>query len=143
MNTANKALIKKEFRSSSDSRYQHRLHSVLLVLNGLSRVKAARLLGDSFRTVAYWVERFERLGLLGLQEEEKSGRPTKLNKTQLLKLRSILRKPPNTQGMDGEVWTGESVNKCIEKHFNISLSLRHARRILRAFEKEVTDRKPH
>ena len=67
--------LQDEIRRSEESRYDHRLHGVLLVAQGMSCRQVSELLGDAPRTVAYWVHRFERDGLGGLTEEERPGRP--------------------------------------------------------------------
>ena len=41
--------------------------------------EVAELLGDSPRTVEYWVRRFEQNGLAGLQEGDRPGRPGRLD----------------------------------------------------------------
>ena len=58
--------LQDEIRRSEQARYDHRLHGVLLVAQGMSAPKVARLLGDGVRTVEYWVERFNNDGLAGL-----------------------------------------------------------------------------
>jgi len=75
--------LQNEIRRTDESRYGHRLHGVLLVAQGLSCREVAGLLGDSPRTVAYWVRRFEVDGLPGLAEGERPGRPRRLSKEQL------------------------------------------------------------
>ena len=75
--------LQDEIRRSEESRYDHRLHGVLLVAQGMSCPQVSRLLGDSPRTVEYWVRRFEERGLAGLVEGERSGRPRRLNDKQL------------------------------------------------------------
>ena len=72
-----------EIRRSKEARYDHRLHGVLLVAQGKSCGEVAQLLGDSTRTVQYWIHRFESEGLSGLVEDERSGRPTRLSSDQL------------------------------------------------------------
>lgn len=67
-------------------RLLHRLHSVALVLSGLSASEVGRLYGDSARAVAYWVTRFDAEGVRGLEEEARPGRPSKLNPAQMQKL---------------------------------------------------------
>ena len=57
--------LQNEIRRTDESRYDHRLHGVLLVARGLSCREVAGLLGDAPRTVAYWVRRFEEDGLQG------------------------------------------------------------------------------
>ena len=62
--------LQDEIRRSEESRYDHRLHGVLLVAQGMTSPEAARLLGDAPRTVEYWVHTFEEMGLAGLLEGE-------------------------------------------------------------------------
>ena len=56
-------ILQDEIRRSYEARYDHRLHAILMVAQGMSCRQAAQLLGDSPRTVAYWVKRFEAEGL--------------------------------------------------------------------------------
>ena len=57
--------LQDEIRRSEQARYDHRLHGVLLVAQGMSAPKVAQLLGDGVRTVEYWIERFNNDGLAG------------------------------------------------------------------------------
>ena len=83
--------LQDEIRRSEESRYDHRLHGVLLVAQGLNCCQVADLLGDAPRTVAYWVERFEEDGFAGLQEGARSGRPSKLKPDQIADLQRVVR----------------------------------------------------
>ena len=47
--------LQQEIQRSEESRYDHRLHGVLLVAQGMTCPEVARLLGDSRRSVEYWV----------------------------------------------------------------------------------------
>jgi Winged helix-turn helix len=67
--------IQQEISRSEESRYDHRLHGLLLVCNGQSCVQVADLFGEDRRTIQRWVTRFEALGLEGLREGERPGRP--------------------------------------------------------------------
>lgn len=73
--------LQDEIRRSEESRYDHRLHGVLLVAQGLSCPEVAAMLGDAPRTVEYWVRGFEEKGLAGLLEGERSGRPKRLSES--------------------------------------------------------------
>ena len=68
------AAVQHEIRRSPESRCDHRLHGLLLVAQGVSCRQVPELLGDSPRTVAYWVRRFDEEGLAGLVDGERSGR---------------------------------------------------------------------
>ena len=75
--------LQDEIRRSEESRYDHRLHGVLLVAQGLTCPQVSRLLGDAPRSVEYWVRRFEERGLVGLAEGQRAGRPRRLSEAQL------------------------------------------------------------
>ena len=62
--------LQDEIRRSQESRYDPRLHGVLLVAQGMTCPEVAQLLGDAPRSVVYWVGRFEKEGLAGLWEGE-------------------------------------------------------------------------
>jgi transposase len=95
--------LQDEIRRSEEARYDHRLHGVLLVAQGMNAPKVARLLGDGVRTVEYWVERFNEDGFAGLVEGERPGRPRKLSIEQLEELEVILRASPRAQGVSAKV----------------------------------------
>ena len=60
--------LQQEIQRSEESRYDHRLHGVLLVAQGMTCPEVARLLGDAPRSVENWVHHFEQEGLAGLRE---------------------------------------------------------------------------
>src|SRR2546428_8379657 len=47
--------LQDEIRRTEESRYDHRLHGVLLVAHGRTCPEVAALLGDAPRTVEYWI----------------------------------------------------------------------------------------
>src|SRR6266481_5644561 len=90
--------LQDEIRRSEESRYDHRLHGLLLVAQGMSCREVAQLLGDSPRAVQYWVNRFERDGLSGIVEGERAGRPCALGEKELAKINRVLRQTPKAAG---------------------------------------------
>src|ERR1044072_5428112 len=78
--------LQDEIRRSDESRYDHRLHGVLLVAQGLSCREAAGILGGSPRAVENCAHRFEESGFAGLTEGERAGRPSRLSPVQLAKV---------------------------------------------------------
>jgi putative transposase len=123
-------VIRKEFRRSDEARYIHRLHGVLLVLLGLSTVKAGKLLGTPQRTVAYWVAQFKAHGLDGLHDREKSGRPRALTETQLRTVRKALFQSPQAFGIDAESWTNVVLSSLLRERYDVTLSARQCSRLL-------------
>ena len=90
--------LQDEIRRSEASRYDHRLHGVLLVAQGMTCPEVAKLLGDAPRTVEYWVRGFEQEGLAGLREGERGGRPRRLSEKQLQQVNAALRQMPRRWG---------------------------------------------
>src|SRR5271165_1879947 len=90
--------LQDEIRRSEESRYDHRLHGVLLVAQGMTCPEVAKLLGDAPRTVEHWVRRFEEEGLAGLREGERGGRPRRLSEKQLQQVNAALRQMPRSAG---------------------------------------------
>lgn len=125
--------LQDEIRRSNESRYDHRLHGVLLVAQGMSCPEVGRLLGDAPRTVQYWVRRFEEEGLTGLVEGERSGRPRQLSERQLEVLNTVLRQSPSSVGLTANLWDGKSLSAFIERRYKVSLGVRQCQRMFRQF----------
>jgi transposase len=123
--------LQEEIRRSEESRYDHRLHGVLLVAQGLNCCQVADLLGDAPRTVAYWVERFEEDGLAGLQEGARSGRPSKLKPDQIADLQRVVRGKPSEVGLSGNLWDGKTMSAYLREKHRLELGPRQCRRLLR------------
>src|ERR1700752_3655756 len=102
--------LQDEIRRSEESRYDHRLHGVLLVAQGKTCPEVSRLLGDAPRSVEYWVRRFEAHGLAGLSEGLRSGRPRRLSETQLQEVDRALRQTPRDLGLRGMLWDGKTLS---------------------------------
>ena len=123
--------LQDEIRRSEEARYDHRLHAILLVAQGMSCGEAAGLLGDSARTVQYWVRRFEEEGLTGLVDADKPGRPGRLTSEQLDRIALVLRDPPHKAGFSANLWDGKTLSAFILKEWNIVLGVRQCQRLFR------------
>lgn len=120
--------IQDEIRRSEESRYDHRLHAILLVAQGLSCCGVAKMLGDAPRTVEYWVRRFEDRGFSGLMDGERPGRPPRLQKEHLAIIGDALRKDPREFGLCGP-WDGKSLSIFIQQSCGVSLGVRQCQRL--------------
>ena len=123
--------LQDEIRRSEESRYDHRLHGVLLVAQGMTCPQVAELLGDAPRSVEYWVRRFEQCGLAGLREGERSGRPRRLDEEQLREIDGILRRTPREAGLSGNLWDGKILAAWIARRYEIELGVRQCQRLFR------------
>src|SRR5260370_41158166 len=118
-------------RRSEESRYDHRLHGVLLVAQGLTCPEVAGLLGDAPRSVEYWVGSFEKSGLAGLREGERSGRPSRLDEKQLRGINAALRQTPRDMVLGGTLWDGKTLAAWIGEEYEIDLGVRQCQRLFR------------
>ena len=123
--------LQDEIRRSEEARYDHRLHGVLLVAQGMSCPHAARLLGDAPRSVAYWVQRFEASGFAGLLEGARKGRPRRLTEAQLVEMDGILRQTPRDCGLHGTLWDGKTLGEWVARRFQVQLGVRQCQRLFR------------
>ena len=122
--------LQDEIRRSHVARYDHRLHAVLLVAQGGTCPEVAAMLGDSIRTVQYWVNRFETEGFAGLADADRPGRSPKLVGQQLDVINNVLRKSPINLGFSTNIWDGKTLSSFIEKQFGIVLGVRQCQRLL-------------
>ena len=111
-------------------RLLHRLHSVVLVLSGRSANEVAGIYGDSPRAVAYWVSRFNDEGMAGLEEDQRPGRPSKLNKQQMKKLQAFVDRAK--QG--SKLINAKTLADFISSECGVSLTARQCWRILNKFK---------
>lgn len=123
-----------EIRHSEDSRYNHRLHGVLLVARGLSARETASLLGDAPRTVELWIHRFQKEGLKGLREVQRPGRPSRLNQRQIAEIQHIVRSSaPIEFGIDIDIWNSNALSTYF-RSLGIDLKPRQCRNLLKEWK---------
>jgi transposase len=123
--------LQDEIRRSAEARYDHRLHGLLLVAQGMSAREVAQLLGDAPRTVAYWVRRFEAEGLAGIVDTERPGRPRRLTEEQMATIDAALRESPAEYNLAGNLWDGKTLSEFVRREWDVSLGVRQCQRLFR------------
>jgi transposase len=124
-------ILQDEIRRTYEARYDHRLHAILMVAQGMSCRKVAGLLGDSSRTVAYWVARFESEGLSGLADADRTGRPRRLDEHQIHLIQDALGSNPAEYGLRSNLWDGKLLSHFIAQKFGVQLGVRQCQRLFR------------
>ena len=135
--------LQDEIRRSDEARYDHRLHGLLLVAQGMTAPVVGRMLGDSTRTVQYWVRRFHAEGLSGLAEGDRPGRPRRLTESQMRSLEAALRKTPEDAGLSGTLWDGKTLSAYLEQQFDVELGVRQCQRLFRQLGFRLRKPRPH
>jgi len=121
--------IQQEIARSDESRYDHRLHGLLLITGGQSCQQVAELFGGDRRTVQRWVKRFETRGLEGMREGERPGRPATLDARQWVALGRDLRRDPEEFGHAGHLWDGKLLSEHLCVRYGVTLGVRQCQRI--------------
>jgi len=134
--------LQQEIQRSEESRYDHRLHGVLLVAQGMTCPEVAKLLGDSRRSVEYWVHRFREQGVTGLHEGEHVGRPSRLDEKQMEAINRVLRGKPSDAGMRVNLWDGKTLSAWIGKEYGIQLGVRQCQRLFRHMDFRLRKPRP-
>lgn len=134
--------LQQEIQRSEESRYDHRLHGVLLVAQGMTCPEVAQLLGDAPRSVEYWVHRYHLQGLGGLTEGERTGRPRRLSENQMDAISRVVRNKPSDAGMRVNLWDGKTLSAWIAKTYGIQLRVRQCQRLFRQLEFRLRKPRP-
>lgn len=123
--------VQQEIARSEESRYDHRLHGILLVSNGISCYQVAEWLGQNPVTIQRWVNRFEADGFAGLQEGERPGRPRRLNETQWEAVDRDLRRSPRELGYAQNLWDGKLLAHHLVEAYGVDVGVRQCQRMFR------------
>lgn len=134
--------LQDEIRRNDASRYDHRLHGVLLIAQGMTCPQVAECLGDSPRTVVNWVQRFEVRGLAGLSEGERPGRPSRLSELQLAKVETALRTSPTQFGLTTQMWDGPTLSAFLHQELGVKLKVRQCQRLFRQLDFRLRKPRP-
>jgi len=121
--------VQQEITRSEESRYDHRLHGILLVSQGLSCYQVADWLGQDARTVQRWVQRFETRGFVGLREGQRPGRPSQLSPAQWEEVDRQLRQDPRQLGYGQNLWDGKLLAYHLAQKHGTRLGVRQCQRL--------------
>lgn len=124
-----KIAVQQEIERSEESRYDHRLHGILMVCSGVSCNQVAELFGHSPRTVQYWLHRFEEKGFAGLHDTERPGRPIELDQKQRQTVGADLRQSPRDLGYAQSLWDGRLLSHHLSKVYGVTLGIRQCQRL--------------
>lgn len=101
---------------------------------GVAQTELADWYDVSRTTIHNWLNRLERLAEEPLEDvvydEERSGRPSKLNDSQEKQLEEVLEKPPSEAGYEASEWTPRLAHAYIREMFHVEYTLSYVRELL-------------
>lgn len=121
--------VQNEITRSEESRYDHRLHGILLVSSGFSCYQVAELFGHSPRTIQYWVQRFEQSGFAGIEDKERPGRPTPMDESMYQSIGKDLRQLPQDFGYPQNLWDGKLLSHHLANEYEVHIGIRQCQRL--------------
>jgi len=114
-----------------DINQSRRLLSLAAVLDGMSRVDAARIGGMDRQTLRDWVHRFNALGSDGLKDKHGGGPRSRLTPDQKAELAEIVETGPDP-ATDGVVrWRRVDLQRVIKERFGVDYHERHVGALLK------------
>lgn len=125
--------VQQEIQRSAESRYNHRLHGILLVCRGYSCYEVAELFGHSPRTIESWVKRFEKSGFAGLEEKTRPGRPPVIQEKTRQAVAKDLQRSPRDFGYTQNLWDGQLLSHHLAHKYSVSLKVRQCQRLFHQF----------
>jgi transposase len=109
-----------------------RLMVALAYKDGVAVEAMSRRYGVPRSTLYYWLDRFETAPIAeAIEDEDRPGRPSKLDDDQRRELVAHLDDHPSQHGHDADEWTPDLVRDHIEAAFGVSYSTGHVRRLVR------------
>lgn len=121
--------------SVTEAKPAKRLMVALAYLDGESVDAMSARYGIPRSTLYYWLDRFESEPIeSAVRDEDRPGRPPKLDDDQREQLAADLREPPASHGLDGEEWTPALLRTHVDRRFAVTYSEGHARRLLDQFD---------
>ncbi len=123
------AELRRRARLSDDADQARRILAIALVLEGGSRVAAARAAGAQRQTLRDWVIRYDAEGLDGLKDRPKPGRRPRLSGEHLKALDQLVNEGPGIAAGKVVRWRCADLKAVAQERFGVTLSERSIGRI--------------
>lgn len=125
-------MVKLSRQALRDGAYRvaSRLHAVALNMEGRTAPEIADILKVHRSKVSVWLRNWQQIGMDGILEGHRPGRPPAMSDDQRQRLADILDSGPVAHGFTSGVWTSPMVSRVIEEEFSITYHPAHVSRIL-------------
>ena len=113
--------LKTLYRSEKNAKLAQRIHGLYLASKGLTVSQIMAIIGVARRTIQQWVHKYNRQGIVGLKDNPRSGKPTKLPRKKELEFRKRIEM--GTTKADGvSVLNGPVIRRILEREFGVLYS---------------------
>lgn len=121
--------LKLLYSKEKNPKVKERLLMVMHAEEGFTTREVAERTKRCFKTVAIWINRFNKRGIEGLRDKLKSGRPTKMAKDEFKALWNDIRKNPVEHGYKQQFWSTKLLRIHIKERCGKDYSNRHVQRL--------------
>ena len=108
-----------------------RIAAILLVLEGWKSSQIAKLFDITRWSIVRWIQKVNDQGPSGIEEGQRSGRPSQLDEKIQKDLEKALEKDPREFGLKRNRWDGIVVVEYLERVHGIKLKVRQSQRWIR------------
>jgi transposase len=111
-------------------RVSERIHFVLLHARGYSPPQIAELYQVDERTIVHWLERYQAMGLPGLDDRPRSGRPRLARAAAEAEASRCLDQSPSVVAVERTTWTRRLLQRHLRERLACCLSVRSVSRLI-------------
>ncbi len=129
-------------RPTLNRRVRERAEMVKAAALGYAEGEIAAWSGGSVRRVRHWLARFAALGVAGLADGRRSGRPVKADASYRAALEAAVTTPPPALGLPFDVWTSDRLSAYLAETTGVRIAPGWLRALL-AQQDFVTGRPKH
>jgi transposase len=128
------AQLRAEASRTTDAKQARRILAIAMVLDGHTRLLAAKAGGMDRQTLRDWVHRYNAAGLVGLSDRPRSGRRPQLTDEQMAELEGWVQAGPDPRE-DGIVrWRCVDLRDRIKARFKVTLHERSVGKLLKKLD---------
>lgn len=134
--------LEEKYNQETNAKSKIRLQCAVLRKKGKTIPFISGVVGKRESTVSDILRRFEKKGITGCYAIKQKGQPKKLSPLERVKLKKILNKPPEKQGLPFVVWTIKLVKYFIKHQFKIDYVTMQIHRIIKELNLSLQKPRP-
>jgi transposase len=123
-------LLQKSLQDDLSKHYYQRIQIMLLADEGKSQSEICQTVGCSVPMARHWMM-IARLGQAHNWQQQPPGRPQKVNREYLERLKELVSNSPKDYDYPFQRWTANWLSKHLAQEFGIQVSDRHINRLLK------------
>lgn len=134
--------LEEKYNQETNAKAKIRLQCAVLRKKGKSLPFISGVVGKRESTVSDILRRFEKKGICGCYAVKQKGQPKKLSSKERLRLKKILSKSPEKQGLPFVVWTVKLVKYFIKHQFKTEYVTMQVHRIIKELNLSLQKPRP-